>query len=94
MSENCDVIVIFPIYGQFSVIRKPNSGCIAYKTYINLPFISQKLKVELNLALTLLLWVKVLFADVLQKNSIISKTKRVFIPKSSPRLGLVPVPNY
>ena len=48
MSENCDVIVIFPIYGQFSVIRKPNSGCIAYKTYINLPFISQKLKVELK----------------------------------------------
>ena len=48
MSENCDVIVIFPIYGQFSVIRKPYSGCIVYKTYINLPFISQKLKVELK----------------------------------------------
>ena len=26
MSENCDVIVIFSIYGQFGVIRMPNSG--------------------------------------------------------------------
>ena len=26
MSENCDVIVIFLIYGQFGVIRKRNSG--------------------------------------------------------------------
>ena len=25
MSENCDVIVIFPIYGQFGAIRKPDS---------------------------------------------------------------------
>ena len=24
----------FPIYGQFGAIRKPNSGCIVYKTYI------------------------------------------------------------
>ena len=29
MSQNCDVIAIFPIYHQFS-----NSGCIAYKNYI------------------------------------------------------------
>ena len=34
MSKNCGVIVIFPIYGQFGAIRKPNSGCIACKTYI------------------------------------------------------------
>ena len=34
MSENCDVIVIFPIYGQFGAIRKPDSGCIVCKTYI------------------------------------------------------------
>ena len=34
MSENCDVIVIFPIYGQFGTIRKPYSGCIVCKTYI------------------------------------------------------------
>ena len=25
MSENCDVIVIFLIYGHFGAIRKPNS---------------------------------------------------------------------
>ena len=34
MSQNCDVIVIFPIYSQFGAIRKPNSGCIVSKTYI------------------------------------------------------------
>ena len=34
MSENCDVIVIFPIYGQFGAIRKPDSGRIVCKTYI------------------------------------------------------------
>ena len=26
MSANCDVIVTFPIYGQFGAIRKPDSG--------------------------------------------------------------------
>ena len=25
MSANCDVIVIFPIYGQFGAIRKPEA---------------------------------------------------------------------
>ena len=34
MSEDCDVIVIFPIYGQFGVIREPNFGGIVCKTYI------------------------------------------------------------
>ena len=34
MSANCDVIVFFPIYGQFAAIRKPYSGGLAYKTYI------------------------------------------------------------
>ena len=34
MSANCDVIAIFPIYGQFGAIRKPNFGRIACKTYI------------------------------------------------------------
>ena len=28
MSENCDVIVIFPIYGQFGAIWKLDSGCL------------------------------------------------------------------
>ena len=30
----CDLIVIFPIYGQFGAIRKPDSGRIVCKTYI------------------------------------------------------------
>ena len=34
MSAICDVIVIFPIYGQFQAIRKQRSGCIVYKSYI------------------------------------------------------------
>ena len=38
MSANYDVIVIFPIYGQFGEIRKPDSGCI----------VLQKLKTELE----------------------------------------------
>ena len=40
MSANCDVIVIFWIYGQFGAIRKPDSGRLVYKTYI---FIKSKL---------------------------------------------------
>ena len=34
MSENCDVIAIFPIYGQFGAIWKPDSVRIVCKTYI------------------------------------------------------------
>ena len=34
MSANCDVIVIFPIFGQFGAIRKPDSERIVCKTYI------------------------------------------------------------
>ena len=34
MSENCDVIVIFPIYGQFGAIWKPDSRRVVCKTYI------------------------------------------------------------
>ena len=34
ISENYDVIAIFPIYGQFGAIRKPDSGRIIHKTYI------------------------------------------------------------
>ena len=34
MSANCDVIVIFPIYGQFGAITKPDYGRIVCKTYI------------------------------------------------------------
>ena len=34
MSENCNVIVILAIYGQFGAIQKPNSECIVCKTYV------------------------------------------------------------
>ena len=34
MQKNCDVIVIFPIYGQFGAIWKPYSKRIVCKTYI------------------------------------------------------------
>ena len=34
MSENCDVIVIFPIFDQFGAIPKPDSRCMVCKTYI------------------------------------------------------------
>ena len=44
MSENCDVIAIFPIYSQFVAIWKPDSGRIVCKTYIfiNGNFLSRK----------------------------------------------------
>ena len=34
MSENCEIIVIFPVYVQFGAIKKPDSGHIVCKTYI------------------------------------------------------------
>ena len=33
MSANCDVIVIFPIYGQSGAIQKPDSGHMVCKIY-------------------------------------------------------------
>ena len=36
MSINCDVIVIFLIYGQFGAIHKPDFRCVACKTYISI----------------------------------------------------------
>ena len=65
-TENCDVIVIFSIYGQFGAIRKTNSGRVVCKTYIfiNSNLLSYKNWKQLknyNIALTLLLLVKVLF---------------------------------
>ena len=38
MPENCDVTAIFSIYGLFVAIRKPDSGCLIYKTYIFIKF--------------------------------------------------------
>ena len=61
MSENCDIIEIFSIYGQFGAIWKPDSGKIVCNTYIVINSnLLQKLKTEIkmfNTALTL----KVLF---------------------------------
>ena len=34
MSENFDVIVTSPIYGQFGATPKPDSGRIVCKTYV------------------------------------------------------------
>ena len=34
MSANCDIIVIFPTYGQFGANRKTDSKCMVCKTYI------------------------------------------------------------
>ena len=34
MLENCSVVAIFPIYGQFGAIQKSDSGRIVCKTYI------------------------------------------------------------
>ena len=36
ISENYDVIVIFPIYGQFGAMQKPDFGRIVYKIYISI----------------------------------------------------------
>ena len=34
MSANCNVILIFQIYGQFGAIQNLDSGRIVFKTYI------------------------------------------------------------
>ena len=34
MSENCDFIVMFQIYGQFGSFQKPDSGRIVFQTYV------------------------------------------------------------
>ena len=34
MSENCDVVFVFPIYYQSGEIQKPDFGYIVCKTYI------------------------------------------------------------
>ena len=42
MSTNCNVIVIFPIYGQFGAIRKPDSERKVCKIYIFIVFFCKK----------------------------------------------------
>ena len=34
MSENCDVTVIFRIFGQFGAVRRPDSGQTVCKSYV------------------------------------------------------------
>ena len=34
MSGNCDVIVIFRIFGQFGAVQRPDSGHKASKSYV------------------------------------------------------------
>ena len=34
MSNNCDITVIFLVYGQFGANQKLHSGCMVCKTYI------------------------------------------------------------
>ena len=73
--KNCDVIVIFPIYGRFEAIRKPDLGHIVCKTIFinsNLLFFKNWTQNEKTstTALTLLLWVKVLY---LPKNTFFTK---------------------
>ena len=48
MSTNFDVIVIFPVYGQFGAIQKPDSRCMVCKTYIFINSNLFKLKTELK----------------------------------------------
>ena len=67
MSASRDVIVIFPIYGQFEAIRKPESGRMVCKIFIfiNSNLLSyknwkQNSKIS-NTALIQLLWINVLF---------------------------------
>ena len=51
MSGSCDIIFIFPIYGQFETIWKPHSGRMICTTYIfiNSNLLSnKKLQMELK----------------------------------------------
>ena len=34
MSKNCDVIVVFRVFGQFGAVRRPDSGHKVCKSYV------------------------------------------------------------
>ena len=34
MSKNCDVIVVFRVFGQFGAVRRPDSGHRVCKSYV------------------------------------------------------------
>ena len=84
-------IDIFPIYGQFGAIWKPDSGRLVCKTYIFinsnlLSYKNWKKKYRIsNTALTLLPWITILFppknADFLQKKADTSRIKRALVLK-------------
>ena len=81
LSTNFDVIIFFPIYGQFAPIWKPDSGRMGYKTYV---FNNNNLLSNIsNRACILLLWVKILFLPkhsiVCKKNAEINKIKEAFV---------------
>ena len=42
MPVNCDIIVIFSIYGQFGSIQKTDSGHIVCKIFVNSKLLSYK----------------------------------------------------
>ena len=48
MSANCDVIVTFPIYGQFGAIRNLDSGRMVCKSYIFILLLSLFLSLKLT----------------------------------------------
>ena len=89
MLQNCDVIAIPLIYGQFAAIWKPVSGRIVCKPYISINSNLSSYKnwkqnwKTTNTALTLALWVKVLFwpKNYIFFNGDISKIKRALVLK-------------
>ena len=94
MSTNCNVIVIFPSYGQFKAIWKPDCRCIVCNAYLfinsNLLFYKNleiDLKSPFHTALTLLLWANILFLPkkcwFFVKNADISKIKKVLVLKGT-----------
>ena len=66
MPANCDAIIIFPIYGQFRAIWKPDSGSIRKLTFSStVTFYLAKTKNRPNIAFgkdTILAKKRILFA--------------------------------
>ena len=46
MSENCDVIVIFRVFGQFGAVRIPDFGSRVYKKYVSVTVTFCRTKTE------------------------------------------------
>ena len=84
MSENCDVIAIFSIYDQFGAIWKRVKLTFSLLVTFFLTKIENGTKIS-NTALTLSLWVKVLFWPksiyFLPRNVDFCKNKRALVLK-------------